>query len=143
MRRVEIIFECHLYSTQLIKHTQTYEDCNWCKRYLNMTFLLHSKYTWSPLWISNSYWCLVKYSLCFRTIYNTQVGTGEKGNVFVWNLAKHIATLNPLHAELNPICHLLALLRAHPFLHISRIRVKYQGLIYAYRETLYTVNFII
>jgi len=29
---------------------------------------------------------------------------------------------NPLSAELNPICHLLALL-AHHILHISRIRV--------------------
>jgi hypothetical protein len=33
--------------------------------------------------------------------------------------------LNPLNAELNPICYLLALLGAHHFLHISRIRVKY------------------
>jgi len=32
--------------------------------------------------------------------------------------------VNPLNAELNPICHLLALLGAHHFLHISRIRVK-------------------
>ena len=31
--------------------------------------------------------------------------------------------LNPLDAELNPICYLLALL-AHHFLHVSRIRVK-------------------
>ena len=31
--------------------------------------------------------------------------------------------LNPLNAELNPICHLLALLGVH-FLHVSRIRVK-------------------
>ena len=31
---------------------------------------------------------------------------------------------NPLNAELNPICHVLALLRAHPILHVSRIRVK-------------------
>jgi len=31
---------------------------------------------------------------------------------------------NPLNAKLNPICHLLALLGAHPFLHVSRIRVK-------------------
>jgi hypothetical protein len=30
---------------------------------------------------------------------------------------------NPLSAELNPICHLLVLLGAHPILHISRIRV--------------------
>jgi hypothetical protein len=33
-------------------------------------------------------------------------------------------TLNPLNAELNPICHLLALLGAHPILHVSRIRVN-------------------
>jgi hypothetical protein len=32
--------------------------------------------------------------------------------------------LNPLSAELNPICHLLALLGVHHFLHVSRIRVK-------------------
>ena len=31
---------------------------------------------------------------------------------------------NPLNPELNPICSLLALLGAHHFLHISRIRVK-------------------
>ena len=33
-------------------------------------------------------------------------------------------TFNPLNAELNPICHLLALLGVHHFLHVSRIRVK-------------------
>jgi hypothetical protein len=32
--------------------------------------------------------------------------------------------LNPLNAKLNPICHLLALLGAHPILHISRITVN-------------------
>ena len=32
--------------------------------------------------------------------------------------------LNPLKAELNPMCCLLALLGAHHFLHVSRIRVK-------------------
>ena len=31
---------------------------------------------------------------------------------------------NPLNAELNLICHLLALLGAHPILHVSRTRVK-------------------
>jgi hypothetical protein len=34
------------------------------------------------------------------------------------------AVINPLNAELNPICYLLALLGVHHFLHISRIRVK-------------------
>ena len=33
-------------------------------------------------------------------------------------------SINPLNAELNPICHLLALLGAHHILHIRRIRVK-------------------
>ena len=32
--------------------------------------------------------------------------------------------LNPLKPELNPICYLLALLGAHHFLHVSRIRVN-------------------
>ena len=34
------------------------------------------------------------------------------------------STINPLKPELNPICYLLALLGAHHFLHVSRIRVK-------------------
>jgi len=32
--------------------------------------------------------------------------------------------INPLNAELNPTCHLLALSGAHHILHISRIRVN-------------------
>jgi len=31
---------------------------------------------------------------------------------------------NPLSPELNPICYLLALVGAHHFLHVSRIRVR-------------------
>ena len=38
--------------------------------------------------------------------------------------AQSTVELNPLNAELNPICHLLALLGVHHFLHVSRIRVK-------------------
>ena len=34
------------------------------------------------------------------------------------------AKINPLNPELNPICYLLALLGAHHFLHVSRVRVK-------------------
>jgi len=32
--------------------------------------------------------------------------------------------INPLNAELNPICHLLALLGAHHIFHVSGLRVK-------------------
>ena len=35
-----------------------------------------------------------------------------------------IRRINPLNPELNPICYLLALLGAHHFLHVSRIRVR-------------------
>ena len=35
-----------------------------------------------------------------------------------------LQNFNPLNPELNPISYLLALLGAHNFLHVSRIRVK-------------------
>jgi len=44
---------------------------------------------------------------------NAKPGGGAWGGVVV----------NPLNAELNPICHLLALLGVH-FLHVSRLGVK-------------------
>jgi len=34
-------------------------------------------------------------------------------------------TVNPLNAELNPICYFLVLLGAHHFLHVNRIRVNF------------------
>ena len=33
-------------------------------------------------------------------------------------------TINPLNTELNPICHLLALLGAHNILHVNRVGVN-------------------
>jgi hypothetical protein len=33
-------------------------------------------------------------------------------------------SINPFNAELNPICHLLALLGAYHIFHVSRLRVK-------------------
>ena len=44
-------------------------------------------------------------------------------NVFIIIVIIIIMIINPLNAELSPICYLLALL-AHHFLHVSRIRVK-------------------
>jgi len=32
--------------------------------------------------------------------------------------------INPTNAQLNPICHLLALLGTHHIVHVSRIRVN-------------------
>jgi len=39
-------------------------------------------------------------------------------------LSAFLPLFNPLNAELNPICHLLALLGAHHIFHVSRLRVK-------------------
>jgi hypothetical protein len=39
-------------------------------------------------------------------------------------MSSSLCVLNPLNTELNPICHLLALLGAHHILHVSRVRVK-------------------
>jgi len=40
------------------------------------------------------------------------------------DLYRGMNDFKPLNAELNPICHLLALLGAHHILHVSWIRVK-------------------
>jgi hypothetical protein len=45
-------------------------------------------------------------------------------SIFWKSVGKNSSFINPLNAELNPICHLLALLRPHHILHTSRIRVK-------------------
>jgi len=48
---------------------------------------------------------------------NTEEGSSHKRKLFS-------PKINPLKPELNLICYLLALLGAHHFLHVSRIRVK-------------------
>jgi len=39
-------------------------------------------------------------------------------------IKKDYTFINPLNAKLSPICHFLALLGAHPILHVRRIRVN-------------------
>jgi len=55
----------------------------------------------------------------FRVYYLQSSDQATLLNVRVWG-----NNINPLKPELNPICYLLALLGAHHFLHVSRIRVK-------------------
>ena len=52
-----------------------------------------------------------------KLVHNTQIKSKHNAPQLLWNI-------NPLNPELNPICYLLALLGAHNFLHVSRIRVK-------------------
>ena len=53
--------------------------------------------------------CLFKFSICFEQL----CAHPQEDNC-----------INLLSPELNPICYLLALVGAHHFLHVSRIRVK-------------------
>ena len=53
--------------------------------------------------------------------------SGSRNIIFkhpVHQSTTRIDSINPLKPELNSICYLLALLGAHHFLHVSRIRVK-------------------
>ena len=50
--------------------------------------------------------------------------SGCGGGIVMGGVSLVSCGLNPLSPELNPICYLLALLGAHHFLHVSRIRVK-------------------
>ena len=59
----------------------------------------------------SSYWMTLRQRFL---IYNKQQ-CSVKHNIHI---------INPLNAELNPICHLLALLGAHHILHVSRIGVN-------------------
>jgi hypothetical protein len=53
------------------------------------------------------------------TVYHVWLPNRRRKEYLLFNIC-----INPLNAELNPICHLLALLGAHHILHISKIRVN-------------------
>jgi len=65
---------------------------------------------------------------------NTVTSYFKKSRTFLDQLSDHqlperhsdpcASVINPLNVELNPICHLLALLGAHHIFHVSRIRVN-------------------
>jgi len=59
-----------------------------------------------------------------RGVYRVLVGEPEGKRPPGRSRCRWEDNINPLNAELNPICYLLALLGAHPILHVSRIRVK-------------------
>ena len=63
--------------------------------------------------------CFLKQVIEGRTEGSIEV-MGRRGR----RIKQLLDDLNPLKPGLNPICYLLALLGAHHFLHVSRIRVK-------------------
>ena len=58
-----------------------------------------------------------------RHLYGSLYPYGAVACCWTCNI-KRFFSINPLKPELNPICYLLALLGAHHFLHVSRIRFK-------------------
>jgi len=83
-------------------------------------------FSWISLLTAATY--KVKFSIYVSSLWSVRklflVPDGEKGNSkFTCVNKSRKFYFNPLNAELNPICYLLALL-PHHFLHVSRIRVK-------------------
>ena len=71
---------------------------------------------------SNPYNWTQTYSVAENLIHFLWQTCNKTGNVIFGCV--RVTNVNPLNAELNPICSVLALLGAHHFLHVSRIRVK-------------------
>jgi len=80
--------------------------------------------SWKPCFSSSITMLITSsHNICTRTFQSTRKKTAWHGHPL--QLAQiFIIWFNPLNAELNAICYLLALLGAHHFLHVSRIRVK-------------------
>ena len=70
----------------------------------------------------------ISFSHCIYITSHFNSLTAESSTIFYFMLKNKFTfysenNINTLNPELNPICHLLALL-AHHFLHVSRMRVK-------------------
>ena len=80
----------------------------------------NGEYSYKSRKTSNSY----RLSVC--TKHNGSNNKQHPQHSFAQNMTSPnlLSDLNPLNPELNPICYLLALLGAHHFLHVRRIRVK-------------------
>ena len=66
----------------------------------------------------------LRYTYFSCTLYfSSSLITAKRVSTLVTCLG-NLCKLNTLNAELNPVCHLLALLGVHHILHVSRIRVN-------------------
>jgi hypothetical protein len=82
-----------------------------------LIILSHDAYRIWP--IDSIFPCKQNVILLFLHLVNLiQVDTPQ------WNLAAYRTKINPFNAELNPICHLLALLEGATIVVVSRLRVK-------------------
>ena len=68
------------------------------------------------------------FNSAFKGLRETVFSVPYDQVLYVIEMNVNIQCINPLNPELNPICYLLALLGAHHFLHVSRIRVNLTSL---------------
>ena len=82
------------------------------RHFLHVSFLNRFQQWKSALlnFAANTWTRQIYVTLCFTRFYRQQIKPDSK--------------INPLNAELNPTCHLPALVGAHHILHVSRVRVK-------------------
>jgi len=71
----------------------------------------------------NSFFYMHKVAACCQ-VYKVRVKPKLQLPFLWYHYILNKANLNPLNAELNLICHLLALLGAHHIFHVSRIMVN-------------------
>jgi len=72
------------------------------------------------LWVMSVITAIIIRNPQMQSLTNGRVGQSH----FTYSYSTATTEFNPLNAELNPIYCLLALLGAHHFLHVSKIRVK-------------------
>jgi len=93
--------------------------CLWfiyCNKVKDFVYIIHSIYIYIYIYIYILYICCWLFLLIQTAVHGSMNIKFKKTQCFV--------VINPLKPELNSICYLLALLGAHHFLHVSRIRVK-------------------
>jgi hypothetical protein len=115
--------KCHIYilqTTYKIRNTKSVlkgsDDAHFTQLDYQVPGLCPSSNTQTTSHFRN---CINTFAMWGR-VAPSSVRLKTSDNICMSTDSKH---LNPLNAELNPICHLLALLGVH-FLHVSRIRVK-------------------
>jgi len=79
-------------------------------------------FIWETVWLENGRRGITQKKACNKQYPVCLTILTMMGRHLVFDTP--VSVINPLNAELNPICHLLASLGAHLILHVSRIRVN-------------------
>ena len=116
----------HMYMFPLVQQWTKYLTVAWrsqqwghvvdgyCKYEQRNVYCLLDKSTWTVLYTASGLLCYVNITVCMYVIWVTNIRVSSFS----------LSVFNPLNAELNPTCHLLALLGAHHILRVSRVRVN-------------------